>query len=60
MTEVGKTRDSHRLAPEEVESLREEMRQAEMRLAILAARSPAVHRLKLGLMAEPDDPDAEE
>lgn len=37
-----------RLPPEEVESLREEMRQAETRLAILAARSPAVHRLKVG------------
>ncbi|WP_299310832.1 hypothetical protein [uncultured Halomonas sp.] len=49
----------YRLTREEIEALREEMRQAEMRLAILAARSPAVHRLKLGLMAEPDDPDAE-
>lgn len=48
-----------RLPPEEVESLREETRQAETRLAILAARSPAVHRLKAGLRAEPDEPDAE-
>lgn len=57
---MGYTKHGHnRLTREEVESLREEMRQAEARLAILAARSPAVHRLKMGLMAEPDDPDAE-
>jgi len=54
MTEVGKNRDSHRLAPDEVESLREEMRQAETRLAILAARSPAVHRLKAALRRDDD------
>lgn len=28
-------------------------------LAILAALSPAAHHLKVGLMAEPDEPDAE-
>jgi hypothetical protein len=50
---------AHHLTPEEVETLREEMRQAEKRLVILAALSPAVHHLKVGLMAEPDEPDAE-
>ncbi|MEQ5803731.1 hypothetical protein [Halomonas sp. H10-9-1] len=65
----------YRLTPEERESLREEMRQAETRLAILAARSPAVQRssgpavqrssgpavqhLKVKLMAEPDEPGTE-
>ncbi|SFT95714.1 hypothetical protein [Halomonas saccharevitans] len=57
---MGDTKHGHnRLTREEVESLREEMRQAETRLAILAARSPAVHRLKAVLKAEPDEPDAE-
>lgn len=57
---MGDTTHGHdRLTQEEVESLREEMRHAEARLAILATRSPAVQHLKVKLMAEPDDPDAE-
>ncbi|WP_404298085.1 hypothetical protein [Halomonas sp.] len=53
----GTTHGQNRRAPEEVESLREEMRQAEKRLAILAAPSSAVHRLKAALRRDdyPED-----
>jgi len=50
MTEVGKNRDSHRLAPDEVESLREEMREIDenlIRAELTAAqRASAIKRRK--------------